>query len=299
MPRSFSSAALRRLALAGLLLGLLPAAAAPMGSARLRDTQAALAAEMREGSFAEPLVIRSSEQGGRIEGHAFAQVDVPFARLAQSITERAQWCPMLMLHLNNKYCRQTQEGGTPRVELYVGRKSEQPVRSATRLRFAWVPSLMRGAYAAAELAAPDGPYDTRDYDLVVEAVPLDERRSFVHLGYAFSHAGASRLAMRLYLATVGRDKVGFSREAQPGGGAGPLVGGMRGVVERNVMRYLLALRCHAQGAAADAGTHQDLDTRLRCWFDATERYAPQLHELDERDYLHMKQAEFARLDSTP
>ena len=36
------------------------------------------------------------------------------------------------------------------------------------------------------------------------------------------------------------------------------------------------------------------DKRLRDWFAATERYATQLHELSEDEYLSMKQRELAR-----
>jgi hypothetical protein len=278
-----------------LLLAPQRVQAAPLGSAALAKARQALAPELAANAFGEPLLVRSEESARDVEGHAYAMLELPYPRVVQALADRAQWCQMLMLHLNNKFCRGTQEPGVPRIELYVGRKGEQPVRSATRLNFTWVAALVRPEYAVVEMAAPDGPYDTRDYDLVFEAIPVGGERTFLHLGYAFSYGGASRLAMRLYLATVGRDKVGFTPAPDAGGDGPPrLVGGMRGVVERNVMRYLLAIRC--QAAAAPGAT---LDERLACWFDATERYPRQLHEVERADYMHMKRNEFRRLAEAP
>ena len=39
---------------------------------------------------------------------------------------------------------------------------------------------------------------------------------------------------------------------------------------------------------------QQVERRLHDWFTATERYAPQLHEVGEADYLAMKRKEMAR-----
>ncbi|MBG9390225.1 hypothetical protein [Caenimonas aquaedulcis] len=281
-------------ALLGAALWLAPAAhAAPLGSVGLAKARQAFAPELAANAFGEPLLVRSVEGPHQVAGHAYAVLDLPFAQVSQLLADRAQWCAMLMLHLNNKYCREGGPGGVPHIELYVGRKSEQPVRSATRLNFAWVTAVARADYAVAELAAPDGPYDTRDYALVVEAIPGEGGRTFLHMGYSFSYGGASHLAMHFYLATVGRDKVGFSVERESPGAEPRPVGGMRGVAERNVMRYLLALRCHAVAPASA------LEDRLACWFDATERYARQLHEVERADYVAMKRAEYRRLAETP
>ena len=40
---------------------------------------------------------------------------------------------------------------------------------------------------------------------------------------------------------------------------------------------------------------KQLAQRLATWFDSTERYARQLHELDRDDYLAMKRSEYKRL----
>jgi hypothetical protein len=264
----------------------------------LRAMHTSIASELARNALGEPIVIRSRESTRQAEGHAYAVLDLPFSEVAAVLGDRSQWCELLMLHLNNKYCRTTDEQGVPRVELYVGAKREQSVRSATRLRFAWLPPLVRADHAAARMVAPDGPYDTRDYSLVVEAAPIEASRTFLHVGYTFAYGSASHFAMHLYLGTIGRDKEGFTLEAASADDTGPRhVGGMRGVVERNVVRYVFAIRSHL--ATAQLPAARRLDARLESWFDATQRHPRQLHEVDREDYVRMKRNEFGRLASSP
>lgn len=278
------------------LCALAVSAGTLVGAAALRSQHSRLAPELASNAFGEPLVIASQEAEGRIEGHAWGVLDQPFARLEAALSDPGQWCEVLMLHLNNKYCRLEGQGPAPRIELRVGRKHEQAIHSASALQFEWQASAVRDDYLGVQMSAPEGPYDTSDYRLVVEAIPLGEGRSFVHMGYAFQYGGSSRMAMRLYLATIGRDKVGFTIAEGAGPGREPVyVGGLRGVVERNVMRYFLAIRSYL--GAASLPPPQRLEARLQSWFDATDRYPRQLHEVERDQYLAMKRSEYRRLDA--
>jgi hypothetical protein len=92
--------------------------------------------------------------------------------------------------------------------------------------------------------------------------------------------------MQAYLATAGAGKVGFSSSGNA------LIGGMRGVVERNTMRYYLAVDAYLD-SAADPSTER-VERRLAAWFDATEQYKRQLHEIERDAYLIMKRKEVQR-----
>jgi hypothetical protein len=70
------------------------------------------------------------------------------------------------------------------------------------------------------------------------------------------------------------------------------VRGIRGAVERNVMRYFLAVEAHV--AALAAPEPERFERSLDLWFDATETYATQLHEMDRDAYLSMKRQEYQR-----
>lgn len=90
------------------------------------------------------------------------------------------------------------------------------------------------------LEARRGPLGTGDYLVGLEAVRLDDARSFVHMRYAYRFGIRTRLAIRLYLTTGGSGKVGFTSVGNDD--AGPkLTPGVCGAIERNVMRYLLAI----------------------------------------------------------
>jgi hypothetical protein len=84
-------------------------------------------------------------------------------------------------------------------------------------------------------------------------VPLDARRTFLHLSYSYGHGMAGRLAMQGYLATLGADKVGFTATGRDGNGQPIHIGGVRGAIERTAMRYYLAIDAHLAALAAPAG----------------------------------------------
>jgi hypothetical protein len=96
----------------------------------------------------------------------------------------------------------------------------------------------------------------------------------------------------MYLGTVARDKVGFTRAKDAKSGETAFVGGSRGIVERNTMRYYLAIDAYLDSLQAPPA--QRLEKRLQAWFDATERYARQLHEVEREAYLSMKRNEVQR-----
>lgn len=94
--------------------------------------------------------------------------------------------------------------------------------------------------------------------------------------------------MKSYLATIGSDKVGFTATGDPGTAKPGYIGGVRGLLERNTMRYYLAIDAYL------ATLDKPLDQRLGRWFDATEQYPRQLHEVERQDYMEMKRDEFQR-----
>ena len=100
--------------------------------------------------------------------------------------------------------------------------------------------------------------------------------------------------MQAYLATAGASKVGFTTIEEDG--KPHLVGGMRGVMERNTMRYFLAIEAYLQSLATPPQGRAE--RRFEAWFDATERFARQLHEMSREQYLSMKRRE-QRLAGAP
>ncbi|MDP9895852.1 hypothetical protein J2W32_004952 [Variovorax boronicumulans] len=252
-------------------------------AAALRAKLQALAPQLERNAFRRPLALESSEAADRLSGDVYALVDHPFARVSGALREPAAWCQVLMLHLNTKHC--AVKGGGATLAVAIGRKFDQPLSDAQTIAFAYTPGKADANYLNVRLSADTGPLSTRDYSIVFEATPADGGKTAIHLRYAYAYGTAARLAMKGYLATLGSDKVGFTPAGQGG-----YIGGVRGVVERNTMRYYLAIDSYLDAPAAG-----QLEQRLAAWFDATEQYAKQLHEIEKSDYLTMKRHEFQRM----
>jgi hypothetical protein len=230
MPRSsFFRLVACALALSSCLSFGAAQAAAALGAAGLEARHASLAPQLASNAFGGPIHLESQEQQRRIDGDVYAVLDHPFARVRTALAEPDRWGEILILHLNTKACRRTEKGGSPLLEVRVGKKEEQAPGDATLLSFGWRPVAAQPDYLLVAMGAPEGPYGTHDYQLMAEAVPLPGNRTFLHLGYGLAYGGASQLAMQLYLGTLGRDKVGFTRTRAAGAvGSGDFIGGMRG-----------------------------------------------------------------------
>ncbi len=101
--------------------------------------------------------------------------------------------------------------------------------------------------------------------------------------------------MKLYLATAGRGKRGFTVIEGLDSAEPQFIGGPRGAIERNTMRYYLAIDSYLGTRGAPAP--ERLALSMKRWFDATERYPEQLHEIERADYLEMKRSEYRRQQS--
>ena len=161
-----------------------------------------------------------------------------------------------------------------------------------RLDFALRPVAATPDYFESRLEAQAGPLGTKDYHIAVSAIPLEAGRTFMHLSYSYGYGTAGRMAMQAYLATAGSDKVGFTVTGKDGKDQPIYIGGMRGAIERNAMRYYLAIDAHLASLNSPAG--QQVEKRIQGWFDSTERYPRQLREMDRNTYTAMKRSEYER-----
>lgn len=261
-------------------------------AAALRERYAALQEPLRNNPFGRALHLDSVQNSGDLRGDIYAVVEHPFAALGTSLGKAETWCDILILHLNTKQCSVAPGAGGTTVMVNIGRKFDQPIEETYRVEFAFRRVAATPEYVNANLRADSGPMGTRDYRIALEAVPLEGGRSFMHLSYSYGYGFAARMALSAYLSTLGSGKVGFSVVDKLPDGKPVYVDNVRGVVERNTMRYYLAIDAYL-GALGTAPAQQ-VEKRLRDWFAATERYALQLHEMSESEYLEMKRKEVAR-----
>ena len=277
--------------LAASLLCLPAAHALDAGAAQsLRQKYAELKPRLASNQYGQPLFLESTESPGQLKGEAYALLDYPLEKVAAALRTQDQWCDVLILHLNTKYCRAAQVAGGPGLSVYIGKKDPQELDQAYRVDFAYQAEAAPD-YMDIRMTAGKGPMGTSDYRILVEATAVESRRTLLHLTYSYAYGMAGKVGMQGYLATVGANKVGFTVTGNEGGKTA-YIGGVRGVVERNTMRYYLAIDSYLKEMDAPAG--EQAEKRLRNWFSATERYARQLHEVERDDYMEMKRAELKR-----
>ncbi|WP_409077046.1 hypothetical protein [Paraburkholderia sp. FT54] len=265
-------------------------------AASLRDKYQSLTQQLAHNQFQRPLYLESQELPSALKGDIYGVINYPFATVNGTLNDPTQgpvnWCDVLILHLNTKYCHASTSASGTVLAVNIGKKTEESLSSSYRVQFNYRPAASSPDYLRVELSAATGPLSTKDYRIVLEAIPVGDNRTFIHLTYAYGYGMAGRLAMKTYLSTIGSDKVGFSSTPDPSTGETQYIGGVRGLVERNTMRYYLAIDAYL--GALSSPSNARLEKRLTDWFDATEEYPRQLHEVSRVDYMQMKHHEYQR-----
>ena len=271
-----------------LLLGAQSSfAAAAEGSATaLRAKYASLQTQLTRNQFQRPIYLDSSETDKNTRGNIYAVMNHSFNEMKTALDGPEHWCDILILHINTKYCHVAGGANGTLLKMNIGKKYDQPVADAYRLEFNYKVVASTPDYLQVQLTARKGPMGTSDYLIVLEVIGLPQGKSFLHLTYAYGYSLGGRIALQAYLATGGRGKVGFTVVGADEAGKPDYIGGLRGLVERNTMRYYLAIDAYLNGP--------QLEQRLEAWYDDTERYPRQLHEVNREDYLQMKRHEYQR-----
>jgi hypothetical protein len=280
-----------------LLVCLLTAAQAAhaQDGVALRARHAALQTSLTTNAYNRPIHIESMHNAGDLRGDIYAVVPQPFSAAGPALQGREHWCDIMMLHLDVKMCHWSTAGAAT-LTVATARKYDQPLESATAVEFDHRVVASTADYLQVQLRADNGPMGTHDYRIVLELVALDANTSFIHLSYAYSQGFGGRIAMEAYLATLGRNKVGFTVVDHKADGQPVYINNVRGLVERNCMRYFLAVEAFLSAYPLPPG--EQLEKRLREWHAGAERYPVQLHEVEREEYLAMKRLEIQRQQAT-
>ncbi len=199
----------------------------------LRQKFTVLRPYLENNQFQRPLYLNSVELDYSIRGDIYAVIDYPYADINRVLNDPEKapvsLCQIMMLHPNTKYCRAINGKNGKILSTKIGRKQEQPLEDAYDMDFNYRNDSAPGTgYLRIELKADTGPFSTKDYLIMIRMVGIDANRSFLHLSYSLGYGFAARTAMKVYLATIGRDKVGFTRLDNPPGARAPLHTGLEG-----------------------------------------------------------------------
>ena len=266
-------------------------------AALLQAKYASLGERLQYNPFRRALALDSSESPNDLEGDIYALVDYPFPTVSAALKSAEDWCDVMILHINTKYCHATTDQTRTALTVYIGKKTPQSFKDAYPIEFSYRVTAATANYLEIQLDAPEGPLGTRDYRIQLQAVPVGNGKTFLHLAYSYAYGMAGRLAMKTYLATIGSGKVGYTQTGRHSSSGQPeYIGGMRGVAERNTMRYYLAIDAYLGALATPPPLR--LQKRLQSWFTATEQYPRQLREVGRAAYIDMKRSEYLRQQAT-
>ncbi len=271
-------------------VGSISAAEKPrQGEDILLDTYHRNIARLERNSFGFPLFMNSFERDNRVHVDVYGIFDHPFSSVLNMLKVPANWCDIVSLHPNVKACTYRELPSAWLLTFYIGRKVYQPPEDARQVIYHYQNVEQRQGYLDIVLSAGAGPLGTKDHRMRFEAMPLDGGRTFVHVSYEYSDSVALRLAEKIYFATLGRGRVGFTVTGTDRYGNPIYTGGPSGALERSAVRYYLAIQSFMNTLRYPEESRFSM--RISEWYDLTGRYRKQLFDLDKKDYITFKTKE--------
>lgn len=244
-------------------------------------------------ALAPGLYLQSTVTDMHAQGQVLARLPVPLSQARAALRSPRSWCLLLMLHPNVWDCEVPAAGPSRTVlQMLMGQQRVAVIGTTHRLTLAWTLARDDDAGLWLELMAEQGPMGTRDYRISARIEALDDTHSALELRFSNAFTRAGLWLAELYVNTAGRNRIGFTIERLDAEGRPVHVRGLRGSVERNTMRFHLAVQSWL--AVQPLPAAQRIPRALEAWFDGSERHAAQLHEVEREEYLQMKREQYAR-----
>ncbi len=259
------------------------------GVPRLQKQYQALRELTRRGPFGVPLSVQSEERNDQVSAEVYGIIEHPFEAVKGALSTPASWCEFAPLHLNVKACTFQMQSHDPLLTLYIGRKYYQTPEAASPQPYQFAVHTGGPGFLSVALSAPKGLFGTTAHRFQLEATGI-EGRTVIALRSSYVPNVVTRLMTAIYLATVGRNRVGFSREVAGPDGSPRYVKGFRGLVERSAMRYYLAFEAYLDTRSVPV-PHR-FEARINAVYDLMEQYPAQLHDMEKAEYLDSKRREW-------
>lgn len=258
----------------------------PPGREVLIDKYQMLEEKLAKSPFGFPAYLDSYEGKNASGVDVYGIIDYSFDAVQRELTTPAHWCDITLLHNHVRACIDRPMNGASLLTLYNVKKANQPVKDAYQITYKYWVIAQQPVYLDLLIVADEGPYNTRDHRFRFEAVPLGKTRTFVHLSYSYKYGVLGYVAMKSYFAIFSRGDVGFSITGADSKKKPVYVSGLKGAIERNVMRYYLAILAYMD-------THkypvdQRFEKRINRWYDLTVQYKRQLYAMERKEYLANK-----------
>ncbi len=226
--------------------------------------------------------IESSESKNSSRVDIYGTINYPFGFIKNEFLAPTNWCEIVLPHPYIRACTYKKMDDRWLINIYHVDKFSEPLEDAFQMNFVYRISELQPVYFDVALTAHEGPSHTKDHQFEIEAMPLEENITFIHLRYSFGYSALGYFLMKIF----GGGKVGFSAIGTDSEGNPVYVGGLRGAVERDVACYYLAILAYLDTLKMPA--EQRFEKRVSKWYDLAALYKKQLLEMQEGEYLSYK-----------
>jgi hypothetical protein len=215
----------------------------------------------------------------------------PFNIVSHELRSPDNLCKIVLLDVNVRACTDQKVDQKWALTLYHVNRSDKPLKDAYPMKFGYDINAQDPGFISLLLSADRGPFSTQDHRFGFEAVSLDEGTTLIHLRYSFRYSSWAYFLMKSYFSIFGRGMIGFSTVGTNSEGNAVYVRGLRGAVERNVVRYYLAILAYID--TIKIRPEQRFERRVSEWYDLTTRYPRQLFVMEKEEYLIYKRRDRA------
>ena len=240
--------------------------------------------------FGIPIHIESLFPGHKIRCQVHGIMDQPFDDFEVVMTKSQNWSEMLLLHTNIKSCTVQRDGNGKKIlTIYCGRKYYQPPEDTYSLALEFSVVDHQDDYFQAKLFGEKGPLFTHNYRVTLEGLSVSPGKTFICLSYEYDYGKTMKSALKMYYATLGRKKVGFTVVGTDKQGKPVFVRGNKGLIERNTVRFYFSVQAFMETLKYDDTIR--FNKRIHHWYDLISQCPKQLYELSEKEYIENKKKE--------
>jgi hypothetical protein len=264
------------------------------GHESLIDKYHKIEKELKKSSSAIPFYLESSVSKNASHVDIYGSIKYPFDIVENELQLPTNWCDIALLNSDVRACTYKKVNDTWLLTLYNVKKFQDPLKDAYQMSFEYRVIPQQPGFFAISLAAREGPFSTKDHQLGLEVLPLDEDRTFIHLRYSYRYSSLAYFLMKSYFLIFGGGRIGFSVTGTDRDGNPVYVGGLKGAIEGDVLRYYLAILAYMD--TLKIPIEQRFEKRMNQWYDLTARYKRQLFEMEKEEYLtHKRQDQQSQL----
>jgi hypothetical protein len=238
--------------------------------------------ELEESTLPVPFYIESSVSNNETRVDIYGTINYPFSLVKNEFLVPTNWCEFVLPHPAIRACTYKKRDDGWLLNIYQVNKVSKPLEDAYQINFVYGVSEPYPVYFDVALAAHGERSHLRDHQFGIEAIPLENNMTFIHLRYSFGYSAWGYFLMKIFAGA----KVGFSVIGRDSDGTPVYVDSLRGLFERDIACYYLAFLAYLDTLNIPA--EQRFEKRVGRWYGLAALYKKQLLEMDERRYLTQK-----------